>query len=352
MKKPDRSTYTALDFAGWQAASTLEITPKFQRRGVWNTAAQSFFIDTLMLGMPVPPLYLRVVQGPKKDKVVREVVDGQQRITAVLKYMADEFSLSKGIDSPAKGKKFSQLSQEQQDQITQYALICEVFHGISDAEVLSIFQRLNTYSVKLNDQELRNGQYFGQFKSLVYELAYQNIEFWRNNRIFSERDIARMAEAEASSEMLIALLAGMQDKKKSISSFYEKHDEVFPDRDKTRIKFERVIDAINASVKDELAETEFRRAPLFYSLFVSVAHRLYGVPGFAPVTPRKTMTAAERASLRIAVVKLSEIVGAARDDPNDVPNKYQTFVAACLRQTDNLRPRQVRAATLYATAFG
>lgn len=115
VKKPDLSIYTPMDFAGWKATSSLEISPKFQRRGVWSRAAQSYFIDTLLLGMPVPPLYLRMTQSVDKKKVIREVVDGQQRITAVLAYMDDEYSLSKNIESDCSGRRFSQLSQAQKD---------------------------------------------------------------------------------------------------------------------------------------------------------------------------------------------------------------------------------------------
>lgn len=222
---------------------------------------------------------------------------------------------------------------------------------MDDADVLRIFQRLNTYSVKLNAQELRNGQFFGQFKSSAYEIAYENIEFWRTNRIFSERDIARMREAELVSELLIVLIDGMQDKKTSITSFYEKLDESFPSRAQVKQKFDRVIDAINESMKGELSDTEFRRSPLFYSLFTAVAHRAYGVPKMKATTPKKIPTPAERGKLRDAVLKLSDLIGAGRDDAETVPAKYSAFVNACLRQTDNVRPRQLRATTIYTAAF-
>jgi len=50
------------------------------------------------------------------------------------------------------GKEFSELPVEIQDKIRSYSFICEVFQGVSDEEVLSIFARLNTYSVRLNAQ--------------------------------------------------------------------------------------------------------------------------------------------------------------------------------------------------------
>src|SRR2546428_514680 len=85
--KPDRSTYTPLDFSSWREAEGLSLTPKFQRRGVWTTPARSFLIDTLIRGLPVPPIYLRTTQSADRKRIVREVVDGQQRISAVLDFI-------------------------------------------------------------------------------------------------------------------------------------------------------------------------------------------------------------------------------------------------------------------------
>src|SRR6185437_14411618 len=98
MKKSERSNFTTLDLQGWQDSKTLVLTPKFQRRGVWSVGARSFFIDPLIREMPVPPVFLRGRQSDDKKKIVREVVDGQQRLSTVLSYMKDEFKLSKSLD--------------------------------------------------------------------------------------------------------------------------------------------------------------------------------------------------------------------------------------------------------------
>lgn len=155
-------------------------------------------IDTLLRGFPVPPIYLRVTQSEDKKRVVREVVDGQQRISAVLDYIDGKYALSKAIGGTDAGKEFADREGHQQDAIRTYSFICETMHGVSDAEILQIFARLNTYSVPLNAQELRNGKYFGHFKQTAYRLAHQHLEFWRRHRVFSERQIARMRGCPAA----------------------------------------------------------------------------------------------------------------------------------------------------------
>ena len=135
---------------------------------------------------------------------VRQVIDGQQRISCVLDYLDGKFRLSRTLPGSWAGKSFENLTPVEQHQITTHTFSFELFHGISDSEVLKMFARLNTYSVPLNAQELRNGRYFGLFKQSVYELAHEHLEFWRRHGIFSKRSIVRMLEVEFVSELLIS----------------------------------------------------------------------------------------------------------------------------------------------------
>src|SRR5437899_136829 len=97
--KTEKAVYTANDFMLWQENQLFEITPKFQRRPVWRTPARSYFIDTLLRGMTVPPLYFRMTQNKTKTKTIREVVDGQQRVRSVLEFIVDGFRLSKTLSA-------------------------------------------------------------------------------------------------------------------------------------------------------------------------------------------------------------------------------------------------------------
>jgi hypothetical protein len=350
MKKPRRAEYTPLDFAQWKASNSLSLTPKFQRRGVWKPAARSFFVDSLLRGMPVPPIYLREMQSPERDRVIREVVDGQQRIAAVMDFMEGKYRLAKTLRGSWAGKSFSALPVEEKDRVTTYAFSVEVFHGIADLEVLEIFSRLNTYSVSLNKQELRNGRFFGRFKQSVYALAHEHLEFWRRHRIFTEQNIARMLEAEFVSEVFIAFLEGQQDKKKSIESFYDRYDEVFADQARVEKRFREAVDDIGEALGEVLGDTVFRRPPMLYSLFCVLYHRQYGLKGVTIATPRKRLSHDERVTLREAVESLSSRVDEARAG-EETPARFLPFVQACLQQTDNIKPRETRFKVLYGAAF-
>jgi len=66
--KTDKTVYTPHEFLLWRENGMLDLTPKFQRRPVWRIPAKSFFIDTILRGMTVPPIYLRNTQNDKKTR--------------------------------------------------------------------------------------------------------------------------------------------------------------------------------------------------------------------------------------------------------------------------------------------
>jgi hypothetical protein len=351
LERPEPSSYTISDFDDWRQGGTLEITPKFQRREVWKTPARSYFIDSILKGIPIPPISIRLGQSQDNRRIVKQIIDGQQRIRSVLDFIDEKYALSKSVGGPNARKRFSQLNQSDRDAILKYGFRCDVFKSVSDAEVLEIFARVNTYSIGLNNQELRNGRYFGLFKQFVYALAYEHLEFWRRHKIFSESSIARMLEVELTSELIVAEMAGQQDKKKSLDDFYRDYDEDFPGRLAIGKRFKTSIDWISETVGDDLASSAFHRPPLFYSLFAVVYHRLFGLSGESISSPKsQKLSAADQRSLPEAVRTLSEVLDLAKETKK-TPEKESAFVDACQRQTDNIKPRQVRFGRLYREAF-
>ena len=245
--------------------------------------------------MTVPPLYLRWTQDANKRKPIREVVDGQQRARSVLDYLTDGYRLSKTLNAGWAGKLFSQLSVDEQDTIMSFGFTSETFSGISDRQVLEVFSRLNMNGIPLNKQELRNGKYFGFFKQCAFNLAVSYLEFWRTHKIFSEQNIARMLEVELTSELLIAGYDGMQDKKVTIDDFYMRFEELYPYQGRDEKRFREVIGAISETFPGEdLSDSQFRRPPLFYTLYCVVYHHIYGLPKVDRSTPKKGLTPDQR----------------------------------------------------------
>lgn len=343
------------------------LSPKFQRRGVWTTAARSYFVDTILRGYPVPPLHLRLVKDSRRG-LVREVIDGQQRLRALFDFFEDNYTLSTQLDAPWAGKSYSQLSASDREQIENYRFQVYQYQSVDDATVLEIFARINTYSVALNAQELRHGRYFGEFRQASYQLAVDYLRFWRDARIFTESAIARMSEAQLVSELLVMQMDGLQDKKKSVDDFYRNLDDEWgpiarPWNTRTRSgipldwlprrtsedRFRAVMGEIYESVGEILPESEFRRVPLFYSLYAAIYHRLYGLPGFSAETPRSSLTADVRLRLRDSISRLSELVSE-KPPIDELSGWRRDFLVATARQTDNIGPRTDRLRILWEQA--
>lgn len=353
----EKTSYTAEEFYEWFRAGKLVLSPDFQRGEVWKSPAKSFLIDTILRGFPIPPIHLRT-NSDAQIGVVREVIDGQQRLTAVIQYIEGRFALTRyqnvGTNEPPWAKlRYRALSPELQRRILDYSFRCEVYKGqIDNLLVREIFSRINMYSVPLNDQEIRNGKFFGAFKQSVQNLAREHQEFWVEAGIFTKTTIARMLDAQLVSELLVAQIAGQQDKKTTLDSYYNRFEEDWPDSVEMQRRFRDTMDAIRASVGDILKETSFRRPPLFYTLFVVVYHRLYGLQqtlpkdeAALPGSPLATLDDDAATRLSDAVTFLSDVLGSEHPDP-----AYSGFRQAAARQTDNVRPRLVRFRTLWDEA--
>lgn len=264
--------YSVNDLREWDERGELELTPKFQRRSVWSDKARSYLIDTVIRGFPISKIFMRHDVDPKTRKSTRQIVDGQQRVRAILNYLQDGFKVSVIHNEEYGGKYYSQLPIEVQRAILQYEISVDVLLGAEEKQVLDIFARLNTYTVKLNKQELRNARYLGEFKQTVYKLGYEYVDFWIKNNVLTEREVARMAEAELASELAIITIDGLQDRKK-IDEYYKKYEDNFKKKNYVIDSFKQTVDTIAEIMQENLSDSNFAKVPLLYSLF-GVIHEL------------------------------------------------------------------------------
>ena len=142
MKAFDTRAYNILDFNEWNENGQLILSPDFQRRAVWNTKAKSYLVDTVLRGMPMPKII--ITQALVDGKNVRTVVDGQQRLRALLDYINDGFTVSKLHNEQYGGLVFSALPDFVQQEVLQYELGVDVLFNQNTADILDIFSRLNT----------------------------------------------------------------------------------------------------------------------------------------------------------------------------------------------------------------
>lgn len=292
MKKLDitRTQYTVGDFITWKKNKTLVLSPNFQRRPVWKAGAKSYLIDTILRGLPIPILFLRDRKTDLKTLISqREVIDGQQRLRTILSYVCpddledydettDAFTIKKVHNGELANKGFKDLSTDLRQRILDYQFSVHVLpSSVDDREVLQIFARMNSTGVKLNDQELRNASFFGEFKTAAYALSTEYLEYWRTWEVFTEYNIARMDEVELTSEFFILMLKGITGKTQTeIDSFYKDYDDLFTQREEVEKRFRHTMSVIESKLGDSLNDTPFQKKTLFYSLFAAIYQLSYG----------------------------------------------------------------------------
>ncbi|GLI20852.1 hypothetical protein GGQ86_001866 [Xanthobacter flavus] len=152
----------------------LVLQPDFQRDYVWSSAKASTLIESILMRIPLPVVYLS--ENADGDW---EVVDGQQRLTSLYSFVTGKFpdgtSFKLGkmdVRSDLKGSSFNDLSRSEQNVILNYTLRAVIILNDSHPDLkFEVFERLNCGSVQLTDAELRNCMYRGPYNDLLNDLA-------------------------------------------------------------------------------------------------------------------------------------------------------------------------------------
>lgn len=341
MKKFDTRTYNVSDFLEWHAKGQLELSPKFQRKSVWTEKAKSYLIDTLVRGKPIPKILM--TQTLLDGKNVRTVIDGQQRMRAVLDFYEGKFAISRAHNQEFAGKRYDDLSDDTKSDFLRYELSVDMIFDLSYEDTLDIFARLNTYSVKLNPQELLNAQYLGFFKQAAHALGLRYVRYWIEGGVLTEKQVTRMAEAELSSDLLGMLVEGIRAKRQ-IPSYFKKYDESEGLVNTHSLLFIDVMNYVGAIYPPEdLAGTNWSRVHFFNSLFCAIAHMRLGLKECDDI-PRRDINESSIPELRF---RLDEITARFDEVTNgaDAPTpEFARFIEDARRATTDAKARRDRVA--------
>jgi len=152
----------------------IDTSPGYQRRLRWSNKKRSLLIESFLLNIPVPPVFLF-----EQDYNAYEVIDGRQRIETIRAFLSNDFALS-GLEywPELDRKRFNDLPAVLQKGLLRRSLSAVVLLaetrgiGTDDIDVRRVlFDRLNTGGVRLNPQELRNALYPGEFNALLIRLS-------------------------------------------------------------------------------------------------------------------------------------------------------------------------------------
>ena len=183
---------TSVELLGlWKKKGNLITNPDYQRDYVYSEEKASRLIESALMMIPLPTLYL-CEEGDKKYSVI----DGQQRIMSFLKFCNGDFAL-KGLTTLTElnGKKYVDLDEELQGIIDSTSFRTITVSKESAEAKYDIFERLNRGAVTLKEQELRNCVYRGPYNSMINELAtkkeVESMFKSKNNRMWYQEIILR-----------------------------------------------------------------------------------------------------------------------------------------------------------------
>lgn len=170
-----------IDGEGGEKEFRYKLDPEYQRRHRWSVERKSRLIESFLMNVPVPPVFLY-----ERELARFEVMDGRQRLTALSDFYADKFQLA-GLQywSDLDGRTYSTLPSKVKDgidrrYISSIILLKETAATEEQAAMLKkmVFERLNSGGVKLGSQETRNAVYGGPLNSLCLALS-ENENFRR-----------------------------------------------------------------------------------------------------------------------------------------------------------------------------
>jgi len=187
----------------------LVLKPPFQRNLVWNDKHRENFIETILLGLPFPEIYLCDKDTDiESRRVVQQVVDGQQRLNAIYRYVNGELS-GKKIPS------FDKLSEEDKKKFYNYNVVVRDLGSIDDDSIKKIFNRINSVQYALNATEIRNALYEGEYILTAKDIAGDESIY--KISAFSENQLSRMKNIE----FIILVMSTIE-----IGGYFNRDDEV------------------------------------------------------------------------------------------------------------------------------
>lgn len=322
----------------------LELRPPFQRKPVWTDKQRCSLIESILLDIPIPELYVQVTQDDVGNSSYG-VVDGQQRLRTIFQFVGlgneadqgtgDDVNLFKLDNLPKTslyiGKGFGDLTLDQKKKFFSYEVCVRLLHTENQAEVEDVFKRLNKFTMPLKPQELRNATFHSAFATLAETLADE--EYWAVNRIVTPASIRRMGDIEFMSDLLIGLIHGPQGGSAKILDdyyeMYEANEDEIPGQAKLKHLFDETLLAIKGIFPDISEVDRWSNRADFYSLFVALGSQL----------DKQALPKAVK-SMRTALEKFAAEVNTSLESPNAIVGTAARKYARAIEKGSNDKARR------------
>lgn len=245
-----------------EAGDAVNLRPEYQRRLRWTNGQKSKLIESLLLNIPIPPVFFY-----ESDAARYEVMDGQQRMNAIREFFSGDFRLS-GLKvlSPLNGLTYSKCPPKVKRTLDRASISAIVLLMESESEKIAegslsrtdirrlVFDRLNTGGMKLNPQEIRNALNPGPFNEAIIRLSRMKL-FTDVFGIpaYTENDVKDFYENPARQKN--SLYSSMRDCELILRYFALKDDENI--RGSMKSMLDRAMEVEFSQEQADAAEKEF-----------------------------------------------------------------------------------------------
>lgn len=249
----------------------LTLQPDFQRKFVWTHEHQEQFIDTILKGFPFPEVY--VCDGEvniAKMLTCRNVIDGQQRLTTIKNYIDNDFK-----QPLIEVRPYALLSDAEKKAFLSYQVVMRDLGEIDDATTREIFRRINLTKFKLDNIEIQNAIYDGEFIQAAKTIL-DNIDL-KNYGVFRESEFTRMADLH----FILLIMSTVENQgyfaqDKAVEKLVSVNNDIYVAKDHMIALFLKVFAVINDLNLPE--DSMWFRKSNFYTLVCEVAKNISSLP--------------------------------------------------------------------------
>ncbi|WP_316633760.1 DUF262 domain-containing protein [uncultured Flavobacterium sp.] len=253
---PDKKTIS--DLIGKIQREELILQPEFQREFVWTPKHMEKFIQTILDGFPFPEIYISQ-KGINLDTLTTQnvVVDGQQRLTTIKRYIDGTYDFEKSIPL------FKDLDGQEKTDFLNYDVTVRDLKDAAPETIIEIFKRINSTNFTLTAIEINKAIYNGEFISCAKEI----LEIIKSKDlkvdIFSESELTRMADLH----FILLVLSTIEEggyftRDNEVEKYIAQFNNEYPDQHQKQEKLSNVlIDILTSELEDD--SIWFRKSNFF-----------------------------------------------------------------------------------------
>lgn len=256
------STKKISDLIGMIKRGDLILQPDFQRKLVWSIRHKESFIDTILKGFPFPEIYI-AQSGIDLEtfQAQQVVVDGQQRLSTIISYINGELPCKKILH-------YSALDNQQKAAFLNYDVVVRDLKDASSDTIKEVFRRINLTQYRLNDIEINNAIYEGEFISTAKDILnhLDNGSF----PLFSDNELNRMGDLNYILMIMATLEEGGYFAGNTMTGEYIiKYDDSYKNAETMKDKILNLFHVIKTFNLD--TDSMWYRKSNFFTMFVELS---------------------------------------------------------------------------------